>query len=208
MRTLPMAVISLALAGAALGTSRLGAQEHRRIAPHRAEMGERGARRHAPRVERLMRMSETLGLTDDQVASLDEIRRENVATMQEVYAAGLAVRSELAAGLTTRGEVHEAMAERHEALEAVAQERRERVMNLLTEDQKARLQEMHAQRRGHGMRSGFARGLRGMRGFRGGRAGFRFGGMRGMRHGGFGARMWSHDFGDQGHPQADDDDSR
>lgn len=176
MRTLPIAVISLALAGAALGTSRLGAQEHRRMAPHRAEIGERGARRHAPRVERLMRMSETLGLTDDQVASLDEIRRENVETMQEVYAAGLAARSELAAGLTTREEVHEAMAERREALEAVAQERRERVSEILTDEQKTQIQELRSERRHRAMRGYGPRGRGGFRGMRDMHRGGYFGG--------------------------------
>jgi chromosome segregation ATPase len=93
-------------------------------------------------VEAILRLRDRLELTEDQVARLDEVRRESVARRSEQMARMAELRSQLAAGQVRRSELMAAMEEHQDANRAFAQERQEFVDGLLTEAQRATLDEL------------------------------------------------------------------
>lgn len=121
-------------------------------------------------VEAIMQMREQLELTEAQLSSLEEIRRETIQRRVATLAEAAEVRSQLSAGQIKRSEMMAFMEDRQEANAGVAEAVRERVSGILTEDQRASLQEIGARRQA------FARGQ--ARGNRGGSVGVR-GGFRG-----------------------------
>ena len=146
-------------------------------------------------VEQVMRMRERLGLTEDQIRSLEELRNEAVqrrnahqATMQEL-------RSKVMAGEADRGQLRELARAHREQASVLQRQQRERIEQVLTEAQRDTLRQVVARARafrmgresamrGQGMRGG--RGMRpGMRGGRGGPA-FRGPAGTGLRRRGFG----------------------
>lgn len=144
-------------------------------------------RMRGPSVEAIMRMRDRLELTEEQIASLDEIRREIVEQRNAERAALAEMRSRLAAGQIRRSELMAFMEERQDANQGVAEERRARIEGVLTETQLEALQEMRSRARA------FARGRASVRG--GERPGFRRPGMRGERGPWAGPRMRAHPFG-------------
>ena len=114
-----------------------------------ARMGQMGTgmRVGGSRVEAILRMSERLELTEDQIAQLDEVRRESVARQAEQGARMAELRSRLAAGQARRSELMEAMEEHEDANRAFAEERQEYVDSVLTEAQRAELEELRPRRR-------------------------------------------------------------
>jgi hypothetical protein len=137
-------------------------------------------------VEAIMRARETLALTDDQISRLDAIRREIVAQRSAEAAEMAELRSRLAAGQIRRSEMMAAQEDRQAAAEGRAEARRDRIDAVLTEEQRASVEQMRTRAdRVRDRRQGFAPGVRnGV-----GRGGFRPGGSgpgRGPR--GFGPR--------------------
>jgi hypothetical protein len=145
-------------------------------------MGRRGRRIGGQGVEMIMSMRERLELTEDQLASLEEMRRGSVE-MRNARAAEMAeMRSQLQAGQIRPSEMMAFMEDRRDAAADVAAGHQERIEGILNE---AQLETLQATSR-RGRRS--ARGSRGGAGWQG-RAGFRNGrghapGMRRgqMRH--------------------------
>lgn len=145
-------------------------------------------------VEAIMRARETLELTDDQINRLEAIRREIVSQRSAEMAEMAELRSQLAAGQIRRSEVMAAQEDRQAAAEGRAEERRARIDAVLTEEQRASVEQMRSRvdrmrdrRQGFapGDRAGFGRGgfgpggrgAAGPRGFRGNAPG---GGPRGF----------------------------
>ena len=135
-------------------------------------------------VEAIMRGRETLELTDDQINRLDAIRREIVSQRSAEMAELAELRSRLAAGQIRQSEVMAAQEDRQAAAEGRAQERRARIDAVLTEEQRASVEQIRTRgdrvrdrRQGlaPGDRAGFGRG--GFGPGRGGPAGPR--GLRG-----------------------------
>jgi len=125
----------------------------------------RGARMRAASPEMIMAMRDRLELTDEQIATLDELRQESVALRNSHRAAMAEMRSQLQAGQIRRGEMMAFMEELRESAPAIAEQRRERIEAVLSQDQLEQLQQMRDRGRA------FARG----------RASARRGSDRGMR---------------------------
>jgi hypothetical protein len=133
-------------------------------------------------VEALMRMREELALTEEQIASLDVIRREAVERRTATRAEMAEMRSQLDAGQIRRSELMAFMEERQDAMTGVAEQQRERVDAILTDEQRQTVQEMRGRaeafERGRASaRPGGRAGLTPGRGLRGGRGGMRRPGM-------------------------------
>ncbi len=165
-----------------------------------AQRGPRGPRGFAPGVrgqgvEMIMRLRQRLGLSEEQIQQLDEIRQEAVQRRTARQAEMEELRSSVRAGQMEAAELRELVQQRQEAAEGIRAAERERVEAVLTEDQKAELENLRSQARA------FQRGrqsVMGGRGFRGPRDGMRPGGpgmrgrapQRGIRGGRmFGPRM-------------------
>lgn len=151
------------------------------VAAQAADDADRRSRGFA-RVEAIMQMRDRLELTEDQLATLDEIRRAEVERRTADAAELAEVRSQLAAGQIRRSELMAFMEERRDARTGTANEVRERVDGVLSEAQLEELQEMRGQARAYARgRSEARRGDR--RAFRGDRPGLRGGrgGLRGDR---------------------------
>ncbi len=132
----------------------------------------------AQNVERVMQAREELALTDDQVARLDAIRREFVQERTAEMAEMAELQSQLEAGQIRRSEVIAAQEDRAAAAEGRIEERRARVDAVLTDEQRAQVEQMRTRAdRVRGSRQGLAPGGRG--GF--GPGGFGPGGPRGQR---------------------------
>lgn len=150
--------------------------------------------RRGPGIEAIMQMRERLELSEDQINSLDQIRREAVERRNAHMAEMVEIRSQLAAGQIQRSDMLAFMEDRQAAAEGVREAEQERVNALLTEAQLESLQELRTrgrafargrtamQRGNRSMRGGRGVGMRSNRGLRGGRGG----GMRGGRRGGMG----------------------
>ena len=135
-------------------------------------------------VERIMQAREELALTDDQIGSLDAIRREFVQERTAEMAEMAELRSQLEAGQIQRSDVMAAQEDRVAAAEGRAEERRARVDAVLTEEQRSQVEQMRTRAdRVRGRRQGFAPGGPGGFGRGAGRPGFAPGGR-----GGFGPR--------------------
>ncbi len=117
-------------------------------------------------VEPIMNARETLGLTADQIQWLDGIRRELVAQRSAEQAEMAELRSRLAAGQIRRSEVLAAQEDRQAAAEGRVEERRARIDAVLTEEQRAQVEQLRtraerARDRGQGIGRGgpgFGRG--------------------------------------------------
>lgn len=119
----------------------------------------------APGVEGILRMRDRLALTDDQVARLEALRSERVRERAEVASERADLRSRLRAGTLDRAEARERMSAMAEARRGSAEQARAEVEALLTEDQRATVQQLQAQRRAFeaGRRSGMREQARGGR---------------------------------------------
>lgn len=165
-----------------VGVADLAAQQSRAQGPRaraRADMADRMVRGGgAPGVEGILRMRERLELTEDQVARLDALRSERVEQRTLAAHEMNELRSQLRAGTIERTEAMERMRTAREARAGQAEQDRAAVEALLSENQRATLEQLQAQRRAFeaGRRSALRGQARGMRG--GGEA-------RGPRRGGF-----------------------
>lgn len=166
-----------------VGVADLAAQQNRAQGPRaRADMTDRMVRGGgAPGVEGILRMRERLELTEDQVSQLDALRSERVEQRTLAAHEMNELRSQLRAGTIERTEAMERMRTAREARAGQAEQDRAVVQGLLSENQRATLGQLQAQRRAFeaGRRSGLRGQERGMRG--GGEA-------RGPRRGG--APQW------------------
>lgn len=160
-----------------------------------AQRGQRGPQmrggqgRQERGVESIMRLRESLELTEDQVSQLDAIRRENVQRRTAEMAQQTEIQSQYAAGLIRRSDVMAATEDRQDAAREEQGQQRERLQSILTEAQQESLNGLRRQDRasaGPGFRSGRpghqGRGVsRGNRGGQQGRGAFR--GNRGGQQG-------------------------
>lgn len=115
----------------------------------------------AQRVESIMRARERLELTEDQLESLDALRREAVQERAAEMAELRELRSQLEAGQIQRSELMAFMEERREGRRALAEQRRERIEAVLTGDQLETLQQMRRRRGRMGVRPGGRSGMDG-----------------------------------------------
>jgi len=163
-----------------VGVADLAAQQSRAQGPRaRADGADRMVRGGgAPGVEGILRMRERLELTEDQVARLDALRSERVEQRTLAAHEMNELRSQLRAGTIERTEAMERMRTAREARAGQAEQDRAAVEALLSENQRATLEQLQAQRRAFeaGRRSALRGQARGMRG--GGEA-------RSPRRGGF-----------------------
>jgi hypothetical protein len=131
-------------------------------------------------VEAIMRARETLALTEDQISRLDAIRREVVAQRSAEQAEIAELRSQLSAGQIRQSELMAAQEERADAAQGRAEDVRTRVDAVLTEEQRAQVEQLRVRgQRVGARRPGFAPGGRGGPG-----GGFGPVGPRGRRGGG------------------------
>lgn len=93
-------------------------------------------------VEAILRASEQLELTEQQVQQLDQIRRETVAQRNAEMAQLGELRSQLAAGQIRRSDVMAAMEDQQDARQARAEERRASIQSILSEEQLESVQQM------------------------------------------------------------------
>ena len=125
-------------------------------------------------VESVLRMRETLKLSDAQVNQLEALRKEIVAQRQNEARDMIDLQSRIAAGQVDREEARKQMQSRRESMRTTMEQRRERLERILSAEQREQLQErmrtMHS-----GMRAPFGPGgprpgmaPRGGRGFGGG----------------------------------------
>ena len=161
-RTAGMIAVMGALAAA--GAVEVAAQDATR---------ERSRRSGAGGIEAIMQMRDRLELTEEQIASLDELRRESVERRSAERAAMSEMRSQLAAGQIRRSELMAFMEERRDARVGVADQERARLGTVLDSAQLATVEELRtrsgrAARYRDGARraprAGVARGYRGGRG--------------------------------------------
>ncbi len=163
--TLASAGLTLALAMVATTT---GLQAQRQGPAGRGAVGG-GA------VERSIRLADELELTADQRAQLEAIRVEMLEQRTAQTTAMLALRSEVAAGIREPEAVREVLAERLSAARATGESVRDRLGDILTDEQQEELRGMNrrAMWRQRGMRDrsriGGQRGWRGDRRFDRGR---------------------------------------
>jgi len=145
----------------------------------------RGRRIGGQGIEMIMSMRERLELTEDQLASLEEMRRGSVETRNARAAEMAEMRSQLQAGQIRRSDMMAFMEDRRDAAGDVAAEHRQRIEGILTEAQIETLQA--ASRRGQravrgGQRVRGAAGWQGRAGFRNGRGQARAWRQGQMRH--------------------------
>ncbi len=151
----------------ATGMTGLTAQQSRRGSQMRGMEG-----RQQGGVESIMRLRERLELSQDQVAQLDAIRRENVQRRTAEMVKMTEVQSQYAAGLIRRSDVMAAMEDREEAARGRDGQQRERLESILTEGQQESLNRLRRQDRDSA--DGRARRMRGRAspsGFSGSRGG-------------------------------------
>jgi len=159
-----LGVLSLALAMAAPGSGQDSTTRSLRTPP-------------GPSAETVLRLREKLELTDAQVAQLDALRREALATRQAHMAQMMELRSRQLAGELTPEECSAEMAKRRDQAREQMGARDDRVAGILTETQRTQLTEL----RRHEWRQ------QGWMGRGGRRDGVRFGpGMRGRGGSGWG----------------------
>jgi hypothetical protein len=126
----------------ATGVTGITAQEGRRGARMGGKQGQQEGG-----VESIMRLRESLELSEDQVSQLDAIRRENVQQRTAEMARTTEVQSQYAAGLIQRSDVMAAMEERQEAARGRDGQQRERLQSILTEGQQESLNDLRRQNR-------------------------------------------------------------
>lgn len=118
----------------------------------------------AQNVESVLRARERLELTEQQVQQLDQIRRAAVQERAAEMARMSELRSQLEAGQIRRSELMAAMEDQQDARRARAEERRASLQSILTDEQRASLEEMRRRaprgRPGVGSRGDARRGPR------------------------------------------------
>lgn len=168
----------LVLAMLATGAVELMAQQGFQGRRGQAADGRRGG------AEAVMGMRDRLELTDDQINSLEALRRSNVQSQNDQFSATNELRSQLQAGQIDRSEFNDTMRAQREANRDLAGQQRSEIEAILTEEQIESIRETQGRARA------FARGRASMRrgqlGVRGSRDGIRGGPGMGPR-GGFGA---------------------
>jgi Spy/CpxP family protein refolding chaperone len=133
----------------------------------RAELNERLDRGPAAAgVEGILRMRERLELTDEQVARLDALRAERVERAAQRSREVGELQSRLRAGTAERTEVADQLSALRQGIRERAEADRAEVETILTEEQRATLQELQARRRAFeaGRRSGMREHGRALRG--------------------------------------------
>lgn len=117
----------------------------------------------AQNVEAIMRARERLELTQDQLESLDALRRQAVQERTAEMSEREELRSQLEAGQIQRSALMAFMEERREERQALAEQRREQVEAVLTQEQLEMLQDRRQNpRRGRlGVRPGGRSGMDG-----------------------------------------------
>jgi hypothetical protein len=116
--------------------------------------GQRGMRGQnpPPGIERLMRLGERLDLNDGQMGQLETLRAEVVQHRTRQQALMTDLRSRVMAGQLGPAEAREQMAASHESAGAFADDMRTRVEAILTDEQRAEVENLAGQARA------FARG--------------------------------------------------
>ena len=175
MRTTTGGVIALSVL-MSIGAHDVRAQAAAGQAQAVTEQDARPVLRRGVDVETVMSLRERLELTEDQIAALDEIRREAVERRIAEMAEAVEMRSRLRAGQIRRSEMMAFMEERRDADQGVAEQRRERIASVLDEAQLETLRTMR-------VRGAYLRGRADVRGPRG--PAFGRGGGRGMPGRGF-----------------------
>jgi len=137
-------------------------------------------------VEMILRQREQLQLTESQVNQLDQLREQAVQRRTAHQAEMTELRSKVMAGEMKPEELRQVMQARRDSAAAISTQQREKVMAILTDAQKQKVEEWQAQARGFrmGRMSAMRGGRPGMMGRRGSRGG------RGMGGRGFGPGMW------------------
>lgn len=122
----------------------------------------------ASAVERILRMSEELGLSAEQTERLNAMRVEAVERRAARAAEWMKLTSETRAGLRERSELREVVRERAEEAASLRREQRQQLEAVLTDEQQQRLRRMRV-RAALRMREGARETWRGWRGGRDGR---------------------------------------
>jgi Spy/CpxP family protein refolding chaperone len=148
LRSAALAALMVAVATPAF------AQQGDSLRAKRGERGERGERGRmemrerfgargmgAGGVESLLRMRETLKLSDAQVNQLEAMRKEIVAQRQNQARDMIDLQSRIAAGQVEREEARKQLETRRETLRTTMEQRRERMENILTAEQREQLQQ-------------------------------------------------------------------
>lgn len=153
------------------GATDLAAQQGRRGPQMRGMEGRPEARQDGG-IESIMRLSERLELTEDQMDELDAIRRANVERRTADMVEMTEVQSEYAAGLIRRSDVMAVREDQEEARRGRAGQQRESLQAILTEGQQDSLNRLRRESRasrGDGRRGRGGQG--GLRSDRGGQRG-------------------------------------
>jgi Spy/CpxP family protein refolding chaperone len=131
-----------------------------RMQRERMEMRERfGGRGFGGGVESMLRMRESLKLSDAQVNQLEALRKEIVAQRQNQARDMIDLQSRIAAGQLDREAARKQMEARRETMRTTMEQRRERLDKILTAEQREQVlrAELRAERmRGPRGRPGFA----------------------------------------------------
>lgn len=123
-----------------------------------APLGAQDAPTRTPDVGTILRLRERLELSEEQVARLNELRRQEVARRAEFQRELAELRSRLRAGEIRRSELMAFLEEHREAARDARRGLRERMDAVLSGAQKERLSELRRQRRG--VRAGRAMAMR------------------------------------------------
>jgi len=159
-------------------------------APVAAQQGQRGMRgagmqgqRGGEGIEHLLQLRETLELSEDQVARLESLQSDFAEQREAHRAQAEEFRARVRSGDLTRNEIEEWRTNRRESMENMRQAHRQMVEQLLTEEQRGKLDEIGQVRRSGmraGAQAGFRAGQRMGQGRPGGGPGMR--GHRDIRH--------------------------
>ncbi len=96
----------------------------------------------ASTMERILRVSEELGLSEEQTEQLNAMRAEAVERQAASAAEWMKLASETRAGLRDRSGLREIVRERREEAAALRQEQRQRIEAVLTDEQQQRFRRM------------------------------------------------------------------
>lgn len=99
-------------------------------------------------VERMLRLRDTLNLSDAQVTQLEAIRKEQVARRQQEAIARIDLESRAAAGMLEREALRDQLDDRADQAEEFFEQTRDRIEKVLTEQQRQQLRDF----REHGLR--------------------------------------------------------
>ena len=135
-------------------------------APLNAQQGSSGMRgpgmqnpRGGEGIEHLLQLRETLELTDDQIARLESLQGDFAEQREAHRAEAEEFRRQVRSGDLSPNEIEERRKTRRESMEQVRRAHRQMVEQLLTEEQRGKLEEIGQVRR-RGMRAGARAGFR------------------------------------------------